>query len=67
MPGQPNHWKSIDRLQPERAETRPPEDMLNSYWPSSCRLIVTGSRLLTTIKRRESPDAAMSSSVLDAS
>ena len=48
-PGQPIHVKDIDFLQPERAETRPPEDILKWYSPWLSLVIVIGKRLETTM------------------
>jgi hypothetical protein len=46
--------KLIVFLQPERAETRPPDDILKWYSPLSSFEMVTGSRFETTISRRSS-------------
>lgn len=42
---------SICFLVPERADTRPPDDIEKLQCPSSPRLIVTGSLFETTIRR----------------
>lgn len=43
--------KLIVFLQPDRAETRPPEDILKWYSPLSSLEMVTGRRFDTTIRR----------------
>ena len=48
-PGQPIQVKERDFLQPERAETRPPEDILKWYSPLLSFVIVMGRRFETTI------------------
>ena len=48
-PGQPIQVNVIDFLQPERAETSPPEDILKWYSPLLSFEIVMGSRLDTTM------------------
>ena len=56
-PGQPIHVKDMDFLQPERAETRPPEDILKWYSPEASLLMVMGRRFETTMMCRCSPGA----------
>lgn len=51
-PVQPIQVKDMDFLQPESADTRPPEDILKWYSPLSSLEMVMGSRLETTMKRR---------------
>lgn len=52
-PGQPIHVKSMVFFVPRRAETSPPDDLLNAKPPGTLGsiLIVTGSRLETTTSR----------------
>ena len=49
-PGQPIQVNDMDFLQPERAETRPPEDILKWYSPWASLLMVMGRRLETTMR-----------------
>ena len=49
-PGHPIHVKDMDFLQPERAETSPPEDILKWYSPCASLLMVMGRRLETTMR-----------------
>ena len=55
-PGQPIQVNVMDFLQPDRAETRPPEDILKWYSPCLSFVIVTGSRFETTMRRRSPVD-----------
>lgn len=49
-PGQPIQVKDMLFLQPERAETRPPEDILKWYSPAASLVMVMGRRLETTMR-----------------
>jgi len=50
-PGQPIQVNVMDFLQPDNAETRPPEDILKWYSPCLSFVIVTGSLFETTMRR----------------
>lgn len=52
-PGHPYHWNLVVFAKPLRPVTRPPEDMLKLYVPSSERLMVIGRRLETRRRRPE--------------